>query len=213
MTRPRFVMTFVPLSGAVDEIKALRSVLKQMLRRHGLRCVRLQPEEPTKQSVRRDARRRIAPQQASQPKRRNNMPSAREFATAHFIKLEDLKNKPPLRERISFAKADDGKYGKKLILFFESGKRLTLNTTSVDRLIRDLGDDYAKWNGHDVKVFASEVAFQNGMADCILVEVVGVDDPMQINTPGGVVDLRTGKNATKPTNGGKHDDMDDPWGP
>jgi hypothetical protein len=40
---PRFVLTLQPLRG-VDAIKALRRVLKGMLRQHGLRCVRIVQE-------------------------------------------------------------------------------------------------------------------------------------------------------------------------
>jgi hypothetical protein len=36
--RPLFTLTFRPEPG-VDAIKALRAALKELLRRHGLRCV------------------------------------------------------------------------------------------------------------------------------------------------------------------------------
>ena len=40
----RFVVTLQPLPG-VDGIKALRWVLKALLRQHGLRCVNLHEEK------------------------------------------------------------------------------------------------------------------------------------------------------------------------
>lgn len=39
--RPTFVVTLQPQHDGVDEIKALRFVLKRLLRTHGLRCVTL----------------------------------------------------------------------------------------------------------------------------------------------------------------------------
>jgi hypothetical protein len=40
---PRFVLTLVALPG-VDAIKALRWVLKRLLRQHGLKCISLREE-------------------------------------------------------------------------------------------------------------------------------------------------------------------------
>jgi hypothetical protein len=100
------------------------------------------------------------------------MPAAGKFAGSSYIKLEDLKNKPPLRERISFVKEEDGKYGAKLVLFFESGKKLSLNTTSVGNLIRDISEDCDDWPRHDFEVFAGEVDFQNGQANAVLVQLI-----------------------------------------
>jgi hypothetical protein len=45
--RPRFVLTLQPLPG-VDAIKALRALLKQARRRHGLRCTQIGEETMTR---------------------------------------------------------------------------------------------------------------------------------------------------------------------
>jgi len=42
--RTKFVVTLEPLSG-VDGIRVLRSVLKKLLRQHGMRCVGLREQE------------------------------------------------------------------------------------------------------------------------------------------------------------------------
>ena len=42
--RPRFVVTFVPVPGVTDSIKALRATLKNALRRHGLRAIDIREE-------------------------------------------------------------------------------------------------------------------------------------------------------------------------
>jgi hypothetical protein len=41
VSRPTFILTLQPRHDGVDEIKALRFVLKRLLRQHGLRCVTL----------------------------------------------------------------------------------------------------------------------------------------------------------------------------
>jgi hypothetical protein len=109
------------------------------------------------------------------------MASASKFAGSRYIKLDDLHGKRPLRERISYAKEEEGKFGAKLVLFFESGAKLSLNATSVGVLIRDVGDDFDTWNGHDVEVYAGEVDTKSGRADAVLVRLIDVDAP---TTPG-----------------------------
>jgi hypothetical protein len=42
---PRFLLTLEPLRG-VDAIKALRLVLKGLLRQHGMKCVGVVEEKP-----------------------------------------------------------------------------------------------------------------------------------------------------------------------
>jgi hypothetical protein len=137
------------------------------------------------------------------------MGNARKYAGSSYIKLSDLHDKPSLRERISFAKEEDGKYGEKLVLFFESGKKLSLNATSVGNLIRDIGQDYDNWGGHDVRVFAGEVDFQHGKADAVLVELIGADTPPSTPPPSAASPAAKKAAARKAAGG----DMDDeiPW--
>ena len=125
------------------------------------------------------------------------MTNARKYVGGTYYKLEDLHGQPPALERICFVVEEDGKYGKRLVATFESGKKLSLNATSVGNLIRDLGDETEEWNDHNVKVYAGEVAFQNGMADCILVEAIDVDKPVSRKalverSPAKPVDLKSG---------------------
>ena len=96
------------------------------------------------------------------------MGNARKFAGSQFITLQSLKGRPSLHERIEFVTEEDGKYGQKLVVTFESGMRLSLNATSVGNLIRDIDTDFDNWVGREVTVRAGEVDFQNGKADAIL---------------------------------------------
>ena len=100
------------------------------------------------------------------------MPNARKFAGSSYVKLEDLKNKPPLRERISFAKEEDGEYGEKLRAVLRERQESQPQRDQRRQLIRDISEDYDDWPGHDVEVFAGEVDFQNGRANAVLVRLI-----------------------------------------
>ena len=114
------------------------------------------------------------------------MGNARRFAGSQFIALQSLKGRPSLHERMEFVTEEDGKYGQKLVVTFESGMRLSLNATSVGNLIRDIDTDFDNWVGHEVTVRAGEVDFQNGKADAILVEPIGETPiPAPTKTPPG----------------------------
>ena len=78
------------------------------------------------------------------------------YAGSSFIKLDDVHDKQPLREQIAVVKEEDGKFGQRLILVFESGRQLSLNKTSVGNLIRDIDQDFDTWVGHCVEVNAGE---------------------------------------------------------
>lgn len=108
------------------------------------------------------------------------MTNARKYAGgSRYIKLDDLHESGPLREQIAVVKEEAGKYGDKLVLVFESGKQLSLNTTSVGNLIRDIDQDTDNWIGHFVEVYAGEVEFQNGMAGAVLVRLVDGDTSLK----------------------------------
>jgi hypothetical protein len=129
------------------------------------------------------------------------MGNARQYAGSSYIKLADLHGKPPLRARIAYAKEEEGKFGKKLVLFFESGAKLSLNATSVGVLIRDVGDDFDTWNGHDVEVYAGEVHTKSGRADAVLVRLIDADTPTP-TTPEKALEKPAAKAAARA-------DMDD----
>jgi hypothetical protein len=176
VSRPTFVLTLRPARG-VDEIKALRRALKYLLRA-GLRCtsVRELPSNNNQTIRRRDARRRTV-RSTSVPKETNIMVSARKYGFANrYIKLEDLHGGPPLRECIGLTQVNtSGKYGDRLELTFEpSGKKLSLNKSSVEALIEAFGEETNNWLGRFVEVYAGEIETKDGMQDAVLVR--GVPD-------------------------------------
>lgn len=106
------------------------------------------------------------------------MANARKYAGSQFISLKDLQGKPPLLEKIEFVTEETGgQYGDRLVATFESGKRLSLNKTSVGILMNDVGPDSDSWIGHRVKVHAAEIDFKNGKTTAVLVEPIDVEKP------------------------------------
>jgi hypothetical protein len=129
----RYVVMFRSAASERDSIHALRAVLKHAKRR-GLRAVYVRELPSTdQQTIRcRDARRRIA----NQMQRRNEVItmtiSLKKFGPAKkWLNLEDLHDKPPIRERIGLVKVDTtGKFGERIVLTLEpSGQMLSLNKT------------------------------------------------------------------------------------
>jgi hypothetical protein len=102
------------------------------------------------------------------------MTSLRKYGPAgKWLKLEDLHDKPPLRERIGLVKIENGKFGERVVLVLEpSGQMLSLNKTSVGNLLRDFGEDDSGWVHQLVEIYAGEVETQNGPADAVLVRAV-----------------------------------------
>jgi hypothetical protein len=110
------------------------------------------------------------------------MTSARKFAGSRFIKLDDVMDHAPLREQVAVAKTEDGKFGERIVLIFESGRQISLNKTSVGNLMSALGEEIEGWEGQYVKIFAGTVKGPNGTTDAVLVQaadarqVAGPDD-------------------------------------
>jgi hypothetical protein len=154
-----------------DGVRDLRFLLKIAKRHLHLRAL-----DVREQTIhRRDARRGL-PTPRSVGEGKFQMVNLRKYGpTNKWLKLEDLHDKPPMRERIGLVKPDNGKFGERLVLTFEpSGQMLSLNKTSVGNLLRDFGEDDSNWVGQLVEVYAGEVETQNGPTDAVLVR--GVTD-------------------------------------
>ena len=94
-----------------------------------------------------------------------------------WLKLEDLHDKPPLRQQIGLVKVEDGKFGERVVLVFEpSGQMLSLNATSVGNLLKDFGEDDTDWLGKTVEIHAGTVPTKSGDADALLVRGI-IDVP------------------------------------
>jgi hypothetical protein len=163
-----YVVTLMPAPDR-NGIHDLRALLKIAKRHFHLRALDVREH----QTVRRhDAKRQIVKAEGvATVTKEGIMPSARKFGFKNrWIKLEDLHDRPPLRECIGLAEPEDGKYGERLVLTFEPcGKMLSLNATSVEALIEGFGEeDYEKWSGRFVEVYAGETPGKDGMVDAVL---------------------------------------------
>ena len=172
----------VMLQATADDrasVHALRAVLK-FAKRRGLVAVDVcQLPSTNNQTIRRRGARR----QIANPTQRRNKDTLmainlRKYGPANkWIKLEDLLDKPPLRERIGLVKIEDGKFGERVVLVLEpSGKMVSLNKTSVGNLLKDFGEEDDDWLGRLVDVGAGTIPTQNGIADAVVVTAV-VDMP------------------------------------
>ena len=167
-----YVVTFQPEHGR-DGIRDLRFLLKIAGRHLHLRAVDVRERQT---ADRRDARRR-AVGSTSVVKKPNTketsiMVSARKYGfTNRFYKLEELHGGPALRECIELVQVNTaGKYGDRLELIFEpSGKKLSLNKTSVEVLIEAFGEETDNWPGRFVEIYAGEIDTKDGTQDAILV--------------------------------------------
>ena len=115
----------------------MRVILKHA-RRRGLiaASVRGLPSSNDKQTTinRRDAQRQIVT--ITQRRNEDTMTNLRRFGPINkFIKLEDLKDRPPLVEKIGLVKPENGKFGERLVLTFEPSGRKTA-PTSISRWSR-----------------------------------------------------------------------------
>ena len=63
--------------------------------------------------------------------------------------------------------------------FFESGRKLSLNATSVGILCRDIDQDTDHWTGRNIEIFAGEVDTKSGRTDAVLVRVLDGKTPLQ----------------------------------
>lgn len=116
MKRTTYRLT-VRAEPGVDEIRALRSWLKQSLRLFGLKCLQITPGNEEKMMV--DAR-KFAPKQ---------------------IKPEHVK--APIQSRI-IAVLEDERYDR-LLLELENGSQFALNQTNTAILIKAWGHDTDAW--------------------------------------------------------------------
>jgi hypothetical protein len=164
-----YVVTLLPERDR-DGVHDLRALLKIAKRHLNMRAI-----DVREQTIRRrDARRQIA--QAISVETELKMVSLRKFGPQNrYIKLEDLKDRPPLRERIGLVKVENGKFGERAVLVFEpAGQMLSLNVTSVGNLMRDFGEESDDWVGKLVEVYAGEVETKSGTMHAVLVKAIDV---------------------------------------
>ena len=153
----RFVLTLQPLPGAVDEIKALRWVLKRLLRQHGLKCIGLQPVHQT-----RNERRSTARLGSRTKTRRISMIDTRKYGVGAYLKAADIDG--TVVKRIINVTENEGKFGPQLDLWFEDGTRISLfpGSKNVRELQRAYGMESDLWLDKAVGLAAEDYVNNDG---------------------------------------------------
>ena len=105
----------------------------------------------------------------------------RKFGTTKtFITVAELRDNGP-REEILVAR-EDGQYGKPVAIF-ESGRKLTLNATNTDILIKAYGADDADWIGVTIELHVGLIPYNGNDIDSVIVEPVTPPKPIEARTP------------------------------
>jgi hypothetical protein len=171
------------LQAKDDSVHGLRAVLKD-LRRHGLRCLSIEPFPPST-----GARRRSPRRERRQEKTKMDM---RKFSGEHFYKVDDVRD-GPIKEQIAAVKL--GKYDKPNLVF-ESGSILSLNATNNAALLRAYGRNSVDWISKEIELFLGEVEYQGEMQEGVRLRPISPATP---KTPLPAPEQQTPeKTATKP---------------
>jgi len=87
------------------------------------------------------------------------------YASARFIKLEDVQDQP---RRETIVEVTEGQYGK-LVLKFKSGRRFSLNGTNVSIMIAAFGDESDHWGGVEIELYAGETKYNGDARATVLI--------------------------------------------
>jgi hypothetical protein len=112
------------------------------------------------------------------------------YASARFIKLEDVQDQP---RRETIVEVTEGQYGK-LVLKFKSGRRFSLNGTNVSIMIAAFGDESDHWGGVEIELYAGETKYNGDARATVLIR----PPPRRDGQPkSAVVDFRGSKRQPK----------------
>jgi hypothetical protein len=117
----------------------------------------------------------------------------RKHSGAVFVKVDDVRD-GPIKDRIGAVVM--GKYDKPDIVF-ESGARLSVNSTNNQTLIRAYGWNSDDWIGHAIELSLGEGEFQDKPVEMVVVKPISKSDHSEAVEP-------VKKAPAKP-----HDPMDD----
>jgi hypothetical protein len=164
-SRPMYVLTLQAAPGR-DHIRALRAVLKRLLRHHGLRCIALR--ETTNNRIRasrvppaaRDLQSGCA--EPNRPERRAVMVTRQEAFPSRWLQASDFP-KPAVLEIVETnqetVRGNDGRNAKKLVLYFRGQRKgLIVNATNFDSVATITGEvDSDNWIGHSIVATTTEM--------------------------------------------------------
>jgi hypothetical protein len=193
-----FVLHLIPEPG-VDEIKALRTLLKFAGRRLGLRCV----------DVRECALTHGIDERALALTGRTQMSAFSDKIRGGkkgFFKVADLEGGKERTLTISHLDEDMEVFGRTvdLLNFVETGQQLQLNQTNAEWLLDHLGEDPTTWKGKRVVLYLAPYTYEGETKQGIRLKLPGAakpQPPTRSNPP-------TRSSAPK-GNGDRRSDLDD----
>jgi hypothetical protein len=158
VTRPTYCIKLRAIPGT-DPIRALRSLLKAVLRRHGLQCINA-IEHPGHRRRRRPG--------ADQRAEKGKTMDMSQYKGSAFIKVKDVKDGPLVRKIV---RVEEGRF-EKPDLCFDDGSVLSLNATNVGILCRAYGDDSDDWIDQVVELRLGTITYKGTENEAVLVKPV-----------------------------------------
>jgi hypothetical protein len=165
--RPIYLLRLQPLKG-VDAVRALRWILKRLLRDFGMKTISIKEEvpdtEPTKPFPLSELEHQL--QHKEEPMRSSDAYPSK------FLKSADVKAKHLIATISYVAMETIGQDKKeKPVIYLETGKPVVCNRTNFEA-IEDAFGDSDDWAGKKIKIFCAPTSYQGKRVDGIRVEPI-----------------------------------------
>jgi hypothetical protein len=165
VSRPTYALTLQPMARCPDDIRALRAMLKQLLRYYQLRCLSIRPTTRSQSFAERQKRggatRRTRSRQGEIP-----MSNGDDYDSMYGSKyLAATELKAPTKATIdrvgkeTFKKPGEPDRTKAVLFFVGAKKALAVNKTNADALAAAYGRDFDDWVGKRVTIKAEHTTF------------------------------------------------------
>jgi hypothetical protein len=151
--RSTFILELRPLAH-VDGIKAIRAVLKALLRTYRLQCTRITEYQTTGDKAMSKYADKIAKQKENTY-----------YQIGDFQVNGNPENTRELTHEISFLQEDVEMFNREvdILHFTDTSKYLIVNTFHADTLIELFGEEPAQWPGHKVTLYLAPYGWQGKM--------------------------------------------------
>jgi hypothetical protein len=159
-----FTVTFTAARGR-DAIRALRCILKLVLRRFGLRAVDVRKHTTAKVSRCRAAQAVRTIHSRRQEKTTMDM---RKYSGTAFLKPGDVKAGPL---RVVIVDVTEGKFGRP-DLEFSDGTKLSVNATNNRTLVTSYGGESDDWINKEIELSFGEVEYDGQMQETVVVKPI-----------------------------------------
>jgi hypothetical protein len=172
VTRPIFILKLQSIRG--DSIRTLRAILKQLLRRHGFRCVSA-IELPTHRDAAGLGGNDASPHDHAQA--RSNTMRKNEAYPSKYFKASDQSDGWTLTAEVEVTRLEklSGSNGngetEKLVVYFRKLRSgLVIGPTVFDQFVAATGEeDSNDWKGHTVELYRDSTTFAGKRVPCIRV--------------------------------------------